>query len=176
MRIAAAFLADMLAQQLAGAGIEQAHEEVVPLHVDQPPNPSWWRAIVGGFDFHAAVQMHGALAVLVIAEGFEGQRSQRRFFFREHGGHLPLGGAVNARVRPVRLPTIQVGLGLLQTFEAQPFERRLLGMSDSRLDFSFSIGMLNPARHGHGAVVREHVAVEGIERGIVDVGDQHALA
>jgi hypothetical protein len=36
--------------------------------------------------------------------------------------------------------------------------------------------MLNPARHGHDAVVSEHVAVEGIEGGIVDVGDQHALA
>ena len=34
----------------------------------------------------------------------------------------------------------------------------------------------NPAGHGHGAVVSEHVAIEGVERGIVDVGDQHALA
>jgi hypothetical protein len=36
----------------------------------------------------------------------------------------------------VRLPTIQVGLGLLQTFEAQSFQRRLLGMADSGLNFS----------------------------------------
>ena len=49
-------------------------------------------------------------------------------------------------------------------------------MSDSRLDFAFSIGVLNSARHGHGAVVGEHVAVEGIKRGVIDVGDQHALA
>jgi hypothetical protein len=36
--------------------------------------------------------------------------------------------------------------------------------------------MLNSARHRHRAVVSQEVAVEGIEGGIIDVGNQHALA
>src|SRR5579862_7350468 len=72
---AAALLANMLAQQLAGARIEQAHKDVIPLHVDQAADPAWWRSVVGRFDFYTAVQMHGAMAVLVITEGFEWQRS-----------------------------------------------------------------------------------------------------
>src|SRR5215472_9214741 len=79
--IAPALLADMLAQQLTGAGIEQAHEEIVPLHVDQAPDPAGRCSVVGSLDFYAAVQMHGAPAVLVITKGFERQRLQCRFFF-----------------------------------------------------------------------------------------------
>ena len=49
-------------------------------------------------------------------------------------------------------------------------------MPDARFDFPFAIRILNAARHGDGTVVCEHVAVQRIERGIVDVGDEHALA
>jgi hypothetical protein len=87
--------------------------------------------------------MHHPFAVLVIAERFHRQREQGWFFFREHGGHLPFGGAVDARIRPVRFPTIQIGLRLLQTLEALSFERRVFGVSDAALDFSFSIWILD---------------------------------
>jgi hypothetical protein len=36
--------------------------------------------------------------------------------------------------------------------------------------------ILNPARHGDRAVVREHVAIEWIESGMINVGDEHTLA
>ena len=41
--------------------------------------------------YYAAIQMHDAFAVLVIAEGFERERKQRRFLFGKHGGDLPFG-------------------------------------------------------------------------------------
>ena len=56
------------------------------------------------------------------------------------------------------------------------FRNIFLGIQFILKTFAFAIGMLHAARHGDDAVVREHVAVEGIEGGIVDVGDQHALA
>ena len=121
--------------------------------------------------------MHRALAVLVVAERLHRQRQQRRPLFGEHGGDLPLGGAVDARVGPARFPVVQVGLGFLQAFEAQPFQRRLLRMADaSSPPFPLRSGSRDAAGQSDGAVVLQHVAVQGIERGIVDVGGEHALA
>ena len=77
--MAAALLAQMLAQQLTGARIEQPHMCGIPLHLNAPADPARRRAVVSGFDFDAAIQMHGALAVLVIAERLERQRQQRGF-------------------------------------------------------------------------------------------------
>ena len=69
--IPAALRAHVLAQQLVGFGIEQADEQLVPLHAHRAPDPAGRRAVVGGFDFDAAVQMQNAFAVLVVAEGFD---------------------------------------------------------------------------------------------------------
>src|SRR2546427_3928936 len=74
--IPSALLAHMFAQQLAGLGIEQADEHLIPLHAHHASDPARWRAVVRGFNFDAAVQMHHALAVLVIAEGFDRKRKQ----------------------------------------------------------------------------------------------------
>src|SRR5690348_1744868 len=74
--IPAAFLADVFAQQLAGFGIEQADEQLVPLHARHTSDPPRRRAVVGGFDFDAAVQVYDTLTVLVVAEGFDRQRKQ----------------------------------------------------------------------------------------------------
>jgi hypothetical protein len=41
------------------------------LHAHRAPDPAGRRAVVGGFDFDAAVQMQNAFAVLVVAEGFD---------------------------------------------------------------------------------------------------------
>ena len=49
-------------------------------------------------------------------------------------------------------------------------------MSDAGLDFSFAIGIFDPARQSDSAVVSQHVAIEWIQSGIVDVGDEHAFA
>ena len=172
----AARLAQVLAQQLAGAGVQQPHMPDIPLHADAPADPARRRAVVGRFDFHAAVQVHRAFAVLVIAEGLDGQRQQGRPLFGEHGGDLPLGGAVDARVGPARFPVIQVGLRLLKAFEAHALQRRLLRMADAALDLPLAIRIRHAARQRDHAVVPQHVRVQRVERGIVDVGLEHALA
>ena len=83
---------------------------------------------------------------------------------------------MDASIGAAGFPTIQIGLCFLQTLEAFSFERCLLGMSDGGLDFSFSIGIFDPARQGDHAIVGEDVAIEWIQSGIVDVGDEHAFA
>ena len=50
-------LAQVFAQQLGGFRIEQTDSLVVPLHLNPSADPPWWRAVVGGLNFHAAVQM-----------------------------------------------------------------------------------------------------------------------
>ena len=40
---------------------------------------------------------------------------------------------------------------------------------------AFAIGIADAARERHDAVVHEHIAIQRIERGIVDVGREHAL-
>src|ERR1019366_522393 len=63
--IPAALLAHVFAEQLPGLGIEQANVQLIPLHSKHTTDPARRRAVVGGFDFDAAIQMHDALAVLV---------------------------------------------------------------------------------------------------------------
>ena len=37
-------------------------------------------------------------------------------------------------------------------------------MTDAGFDLTFSVRILNPTRHGHRTVVREHVAIEGLSK------------
>src|SRR5450759_614179 len=92
----AALLVEVLAQQLAGAGIEHSHDALIPLHLDVAADPARRRAVVSGIDFDAAVEVYSALAELIEAEGLDGQRKQSRFLLGKHSGHLTLGGAVDA--------------------------------------------------------------------------------
>ena len=69
---------EMFAQQLAGNGVQQTNMRGIPLHLNMASDPAWRRAVIGGLHFHTAIQVHGALAVLVTAERFDGQRKQRR--------------------------------------------------------------------------------------------------
>ena len=110
----------MLAQELAGLGIEQAHEEVVPLHVDATTDPARRRAVVRGLDLHAPIQMHRADAEAVIAKRLERQRAERGLLLGKHRGDLAFRRAVDARVGPVRFPAIEVRLRLVERFEAEP--------------------------------------------------------
>ena len=147
----------------------------IPLHLDAPSDPTRRRAIVGGIDFHAAIQMHRALAILVIAEGLDGQRQQRRPFFGKHRRHLTLGGAVNARIGPPLFPAIQVGLRLFEGLETQAFQWRFLGMGNPRLDLPFSIWIRRATRQCDGAVMPQHIAVQRVQHRIVDIRRQYAL-
>ena len=60
--MATAFLAEMLAQQLTGAGIEHPHGAPIPLDPDLAADPARGRAVVRCLDFDAAVEVHSAFA------------------------------------------------------------------------------------------------------------------
>src|ERR1700689_1214211 len=137
--MAASLLTQVFPQQLAGERVQDADMRCVPLPLNMASNPARWRAVVSGLDFDAAIQVYGALAVLVIAKRFQRQWQQRRTLFGEHRCHLPFGGAMNARVGPALFPAIQIRLRFLQGFEAQTFERSLLRMTDTGFDFAFAI-------------------------------------
>ncbi len=144
--VPATFLAHMFPQQQTVVGIEDANVEFVPLHSDQASNPARGQAVIGGLDFDTTVEMHDPLAVLVVAERFQGQWEQERFLFSKHGGDLPFGGAVDAGIGAAGFPTVQIGLRFFQALEAFSLERCVLGVSDAALNFSFSIWILDPAR------------------------------
>src|SRR5439155_307175 len=91
-----------------------------------------------------------AFSVLVIAEGFQRQGQQVRFFFSEHGCHLALRRAMDARVGPALFPTIQIKLCFLEALEAHSFERRLLCVADPRLYFPFAVRMMPAASGSRG--------------------------
>ena len=110
--------------------MQDAHVQRIPLHFDLPPDPSRRQAVISRLHLHATIQMNDAFSVLVIAEGFQRQRKQVRFFFGEHGRHLPFRRAMNARIRPAFFPAIQIRLRFLQTLEAHPFERGFLRVAD----------------------------------------------
>src|SRR5215469_1674663 len=50
-----------------------------------------------------------------------------------------------------------------------------LRVSHPGLDFSFAVGILDPARQGHRSVVAEYIAIERIQGGLVDIRDQHTF-
>src|SRR5436190_2169685 len=165
-----------LAQEGPGAQIEDADGARVPLDQELGPDAARRDAVVGLGDLDAAVEVHGAGAEGVVAEGRRRERAKMRTLLGKHRGDLALGRAVDARVGPAGIPVIEVGLGVLQALEAQALERRALRVADPRLDFPFAIRIADPTGERRDAVVREHVAVEGIERRVVDVGREDAFA
>ena len=138
--------AQVLAEELAGAGIEQPHVSCVPLDVDATADPARRRPVVGRRNLDAAVQMHGAVAVLVVAERLERQRAEGRPLLGEHGGDLPLGRAVDAGVGPALFPAVQIRLAVVEALEAESAQRRLLGVADGGFDLALAIGVWT--RHG----------------------------
>src|SRR2546426_8617292 len=175
-RVTPASSTAMLAEQFTGGGSEKTDVVIVPLDGDLAPEPARRRGVVGTGDFHAAVEMDRPRPVLVVAKGLQRQREEMRLLLGEHGGDLALGGAVDAGVGPARLPAIEIRLSLLvEPLEAQALERRLLRVPDGRLDFALAIWIPDPTGQRHGAVVGEHIAVQWVERGIVDVRREHAL-
>jgi len=148
---------------------------IVPLDGERAAEPARRRRVVGAGDFDVAVEMHGARPVLVVAKRLERQRSEVRLLLGEHGGDLALGGAVDTGVGPARVPAIEIGLRLLQAFEAQALERRGLGVADGGLDLALAIGVADATGQRDDAVMREDVPIERVERGVIDVRREHAL-
>src|SRR6266404_1957115 len=114
-------------------------------------------------------------AMLVVAKRFQGKRQQGWFFFGKHGGDLSFRSAMNAGIGTACLPTIQIGLGLLQALKAFSLERSLC-VADTGFNFSFAIWLLDPTGQGDRAIVCQDVAIERIQSGIIDVRDEYALA
>jgi hypothetical protein len=64
----AAWLPQVLAQQLSRVRMKQPNVPLIPLHLDSPSDPARRSAVVSSLDFHAAIHMNCTFAVLVVAE------------------------------------------------------------------------------------------------------------
>ena len=168
--------AQMFTEELPALRIDDTHVQVVPLHRDALTDPARRHAVVRGLDFDAAIEVHAARAVAIVAKGLERERLQMRALLRKHRAHLTLGGAVDARVGPARLPLIEVRLRRLNRLEALAAQRRLLRVPDARFHFAFAIRIAHATRQRDHVVVREHIAVERIDGRVIHVGLQHAFA
>jgi hypothetical protein len=90
--------------------------------------------------------MHRADAEAVIAKRLERQRAERRLLLGKHRGDLAFRRAVDAGISPVRFPAIEVRLRLVERFETQPAEWRLLRVADACFDFALPIGIADATR------------------------------
>src|SRR5258708_8364738 len=70
----------------------------------------------------------------------------------------------------------RLGWGCSRVLKRFPLSGVFFGVSDGGLGFSVWVWVFGAARQGHCTVVGEDVAIEWIQRGIVDVGDEHAFA
>ena len=83
---------------------------------------------------------------------------------------------MDARIGPVRFPVVQVGLRLFQTFKTKSFQRSILGMADAPFHLPLAIWIADAAGQRHDIVVVQHVAIQRIHGGIVDVGFEYPFA
>jgi hypothetical protein len=141
---------------------------MIDLYIDLTADPTRWRTVVSRLNLDIAIQMHRAFALLVIAERLQRQRLQNGLLFGEHRCYLPLCPPMDARIGPVLFPVVQIRLRLFQALESLALQRCILRMADARLDLTFSIRVAHFARQRRHPVVRQHVAIQGIQTGIVD--------
>src|SRR5450432_405059 len=149
--------------------MDQAHASVIPLHGDQTPEQLGWRAVVGAADLEAPVEMHGPVAVLVVAKRLDREDAEVRLLLRKHRAHLTLRRAVDPRVRPVLFPPIEMDLGGFDRLETQAFQRRSLCVPDAGFHFPFSVRVIRPTGQGDHAIVPEDVAIQRVQRRVVPV-------
>ena len=62
----------------------------------------------------------------------------------------------------------KIRLRLLERLIAETAERCFLRVADTRFHLAFAVGIADAAREGNDPVVREHIAIERIERRVVD--------
>ena len=165
-----------LAQELSCARIEQAHMQSVPLNsAPSSADPARRHAVVGGFDLDTAVKVNGSLAMwLVVAKvGSTGSGWRKRFLFARTWPRPVAWWCREYACPPSPLPSDrECALRSFQAVEALTFKRRLLGMADARLYFAFPVGIADPAGHGDSAIVSEHIPIERIQSGIVNIGSE----
>ena len=82
---------------------------------------------------------------------------------------------MDAGIGPAPLPAVEVDLALVEALEAESAQRRLLGVADAGFDLALAIGVAHATRQGDDPVVGQHVAVERIQRRVVDVRSENTL-
>ena len=108
----------MLANALVVSRIEDANPQASDMRDHFVANVARRRRIVRAVHFDIAVEVHRALADAVVLKARRRQRLQERPLLFEHGAHLPLGRAVNARRRPALVPASEVRVLFLDALEA----------------------------------------------------------
>ena len=158
------------AQQRLRAAVADLHQVFVQPHQHLLADGRRARGVVAVVHPHGGVVAHGAHQ---IAERREAQRRQRRqccALLLEHGLHLALLPAVDARGGPAQLPVLQEVVLRPQRVEAPALERGGLGVLDRALHGPLAVGVAHPGRIGHAAVVRQHGGIHGVQLGLVQVG------
>jgi hypothetical protein len=82
---------------------------------------------------------------------------------------------MDARCRPLGFPVLQEGVLLLDRLEAPALQCRGLGVADGVFHAALAVGVANPRRVGHHAVVLQGCGVDRVEFRLVQVGLEHAL-
>src|SRR5215472_11760483 len=73
-------------------------------------------------------------------------------------------------------PPVEISLSLLQSFKAATLQRCLLSVSHTAFHLAFPIRISDFARQRDRSVMTQHVLIKQVERGIVDIRREHALA
>lgn len=130
--------------------------------------------IVRTVDLDTAVHVDDPVAVVVVAKRLDGQRPKMRLLVGDHRSDLTLRRAVDARVCPAFIPAIKIGLCVFERFKAERVKRALC-VVDARLDLALAVRIADAAWQRDCAVVTKHVAIERIDRRVVDVGSDHSF-
>jgi hypothetical protein len=72
---------------------------------------------------------------------------------------------MDARIGPALFPAVHIRLRLFQAVETQPFQRRLLRMSDAGFDLAFAFRVLHPAQQSRRAIVLQRITVQRVSVG-----------
>src|SRR5882724_10070529 len=83
---------------------------------------------------------------------------------------------MDARVGPVRLPAIEIGLTLVDVLKTLALQRCPLRVAHAGLDLALAVGVAHAARQRNDAIVRQHVAIERIDCRVVCIRTNHSLA
>ena len=82
---------------------------------------------------------------------------------------------MNAGCSPADFPLIEEGVLLFDGLEPAALERGALGVLDGVLDSALAVWVTYPGRVGNDTVVGQHISVDGVEFGFVQVGLDDAL-